>query len=237
MGLENLSKLTAFEGIRLGQGGPDGATFNLPKLRPVPDLWGTSSRRVLMTKRRSRTSYRAPSRCASDITCFGVGDGVLIRQLLERPGTNKVRVVLLDPHLSFLLLSHFEHPWLDSPNLEITVASSIRRLPTDFVEVLGELHAAGDSAHHLRLEIYMYFFAFQSGAGSKFYAKGFRKRYDGTTRIQQVRPFIETDGDVAQLFDRERGKTMVVVGAGPSVTLRSDALRRCRDEVRVVSFR
>ena len=146
-----------------------------------------------------------------------------------------MRVVLLDPHLSFLLLSHFEHPWLDSPNLEITVASSIRRLPTDFVEVLGELHAAGDSAHHLRLEIYMYFFAFQSGAGSKFYAKGFRKRYDGTTRIQQVRPFIETDGDVAQLFDRERGKTMVVVGAGPSVTLRSDALRRCRDEVCVVA--
>ena len=28
---------------------------------------------------------------------------------------------------------------------------------------------------------------------------------------------------------------MVVVGAGPSVTLRSDALRRCRDEVRVVA--
>ena len=104
-----------------------------------------------------------------------------------------------------------------------------------FVEVLGELHAAGDSAHHLRLEIYMYFFAFQSGAGSKFYAKGFRKRYDGATRIQQVRPFIETDGDVAQLFDKERGKTMVVVGAGPSVTLRADALRKRRDEVCVVS--
>ena len=31
---------------------------------------------------------------------------------------------VLDPHLPFLL--HFEHPWLDSPNIEITVASNIR---------------------------------------------------------------------------------------------------------------
>ena len=162
------------------------------------------------------------------------GDGVLIQQLLERPGTKKVRVVLLDPHLSFLLLSHFEHPWLDSPNLEITVASSIRRLPTDFVEVLGELHAAGDSAHHLRLEIYMYFFAFQSGAGSKFYAKGFSRNMMVPHVFSRLDPSSKPTGTLPELFDRERGKTMVVVGAGPSVTLRSDALRRCRDEVRVL---
>ena len=61
------------------------------------------------------------------------------------------------------------------------------------------------------------FFAFQSGAGSNFYARGSRTKYDGATRIKQVRPFIEKDGDVAQLFDKERGKTMAVVG----VVLRS----------------
>ena len=117
--------------------------FNLPKLRPLLRSMGGVESSALMTQAsKPRRIALLPER-ASDITCFGVGDGVLIRQLLERPGTNKVRVVLLDPHLSFLLLSHFEHPWLDSPNLEITVASSIRRLPTDFVEVLGELHAAG----------------------------------------------------------------------------------------------
>ena len=237
MGLENLSKLNRFPKVSdWVKADADGATLQFTETAPSAPIYG--GRRVVSAYDSSVEAARRiallPER-ASDITCFGVGDGVLIRQLLERPGTNKVRVVLLDPHLSFLLLSHFEHPWLDSPNIEITVASSIRRLPTDFVEVLGELHAAGDSAHHLRLEIYMYFFAFQSGAGSKFYAKGFRKRYDGTTRIQQVRPFIEKDGDVAQLFDKECGKTMIVVGAGPSVTLRSDALRRCRDEVRVVA--
>ena len=134
----------------------------------------------------------------------------------------------------FLLLSHFEHTWLDAPNVTVTVASCIRRLPHHFVEVLGELHAAGDSAQHLRLEIYMYFFAFQSGAGSNFYA-GDLARNTMVPRIKQVRPFIEKDGDVAQLFDKERGKTMAVVGAGPSVTLRAEALRKRRDNVCVVS--
>ena len=79
VGLENLSKLNPFRGIRLGQGGPDGAPFNLPTA-PSAYHGGVESY--------ADSSVEAARRIALlpeciYITCFGVGDGVLIRQLLE----------------------------------------------------------------------------------------------------------------------------------------------------------
>ena len=50
-----------------------------------------------------------------------------------------------------------------------------------------------------------------------------------------MKPFIESDADVAELFLREEGKTLVVVGAGPSVTLRADALQTKREQVVIVA--
>ena len=108
MGLENLSKLNRFAEVSdWVKADPAGATLQFTETAPNAPIYG--GRRVVSAYDASAEAARRIALLpvsASDITCFGVGDGILIRQLLERPGTKKVRVVLLDPHLSFLLLSH-----------------------------------------------------------------------------------------------------------------------------------
>lgn len=171
----------------------------------------------------------------SELTCFGVGNGLLIEQLVRLPNLKRVQIVLLDPRLSYLLFNHYEHSWLSSPKVELVTSGQIRRLPPHFVEIVGEVHAAGSEADAIRLELACHYFSLQSSLGSKHYGKQSRKRYDGPTRIAQVRPFIREDGDVAELFGTCEGGETVVVGAGPSLTLKSEELKKRRSSLTVVA--
>ena len=91
VGLENLSKLNRFPKVaEWVKGGPDGAILQFTETAPSGPMYG--GRRVVSAYDSSAEAARRIALLpdgASDITCFGVGDGVLIRQLLERPGTKR----------------------------------------------------------------------------------------------------------------------------------------------------
>ena len=156
---------------------------------------------------------------------YGIGGGDLIRAVLQRPAIRRLGVVVLNPGLVHLLMHLLDHrDWLNDPRVELVDGEQQQQPGTPFAAVppcltLGTPATAG-LRDRLRQEIER---PFQ-------WQMIDRREPRRRAQIAQNLPFIESDGDVAELFGSAPAATVFLAVAGPTLATTMRELLRHRDD-------
>lgn len=165
---------------------------------------------------------------SSLITFYGIGDGQLLNALVAREDLQNIQVVLLDRWLSTELLRRFEHTWLQSAKVSLSIAGDARRLPGLFLFEVGEVAATHQEGRALKQEIERYALEFEM---AHFQPDAFKPREQNAN----IEDLISKDGDVADLFGAFKDRPAIVLGGGPSFDHFKDVLVGMRSSVTLVA--
>ncbi|MBF0589573.1 MAG: DUF115 domain-containing protein [Magnetococcales bacterium] len=150
---------------------------------------------------------------AEEAWVYGVGHGDLIRVLLERDALRKLYVVVLNPGALLNSLNELDHTdWCADPRVHLEIPSPETTVQRPFAAspTCLKLVPVGDPMEKLRDQIHL-------ELATPFINRDYQKNTLMRERLEENRPFIKNDGDVAQLFDTQVGKPILVVGAGPTL--------------------
>lgn len=157
---------------------------------------------------------------SADAWVYGLGLGDLPRTLLARRGLGRLNVVLLNLSVARSSFQYFRHgDWLLDERVNILTAAQLSEVSFPFAAVPSCLQLADDTSARLRdlvaLELSTPFI---------------RKRHAAEdpalqARLKENEGYLEVDGDAAELFSRYTAKTVLVAGAGPTLSEHFERLR------------
>lgn len=151
---------------------------------------------------------------------YGIGLGDLPRYLLRRSRLRHLYLVLLNPAVARQSLEFFPHrDWMVDDRVEISTASRQDQIHFPFAAVTSCLQLADENSTRLRDLVVL-----------ELATPYIRKRHPADDPEQQARlkgnePLVAADGDVAELFNSCSSSTVLVAGAGPSLSEHFDRLR------------
>jgi len=151
---------------------------------------------------------------------YGIGLGDLPRELLRRPQLRRVHVVLINPSVARQSFEFFDHQdWLLDERVEILTASGQSHVRLPFAAVPSCLQLADNDSARLRdlvvLELATPFIHKRHTADNP----------ELQARLRENEPYVAADADVAELFGRYPGATILVAAAGPTLSEHYEKLR------------
>ncbi|MDE2371901.1 MAG: DUF115 domain-containing protein [Burkholderiales bacterium] len=159
---------------------------------------------------------------ADTLHLYGPALGTLARHLLRsRPGLRRLEVHLMNTALFLRLLGHVDaSDWLADPRLALRAAGARDEVAHPYFAHPAELALADDAAAPLRDRL-------RSALDLPYV----RRTFHGgqpllASRLEENRPLIAADRDVAELFGSAAGREAWVVGTGPTLEGHLDELRR-----------
>lgn len=143
---------------------------------------------------------------------YGFGLGDLPRELLRRPQLQRLQVVLFNPAESCQSIDYFDHrDWLVDQRVEILTGADQARVRFPFAAIPSSLRLADAASARLRdlveLELATPFIRKRHAADNP----------ELQARLRENEPYVVIDRDVANLFGRYQGATVLVAGAGPTL--------------------
>lgn len=158
------------------------------------------------------------SRCA---WIYGIGTGEVPCVLLRRREMEKTVVVIMNPAVAVQSFRYFDHTeWLSDSRVELSLAENEEDVNYPFAAVPSCLQLACDSAARLRDLVFLELAAPFIQSAHK------AKQEEIFHRLRENTGYIESDGDVAELFGTRSGETIVVAAAGPTLASRYQWLRQ-----------
>lgn len=156
---------------------------------------------------------------------YGFGLGDLPRVLLPRKQLKRIHVVIMNLGVVRHACRNFDHgDWLQDPRINLVTAQDQPTLRFPFAALPSSLQLAEDGASRLRDLIVL-------ALSTPFI--GSKHRVDDPQlrqRLEENESFVLRDGDVASLFGAYAGKSVVVAGAGPTLSLHYESLRLKRGD-------
>jgi hypothetical protein len=157
---------------------------------------------------------------AAEATVYGLGLGDLQREVLGRAALERLRVVVLARRIARASLEAFDHTdWLRDPRVELVLARDAPELAKPFAASPTSLKLADDDALRLRDLVVLEL------AGPYLEEAMAEREQVLADHVARNRAALETDGDAAELFGTERGRTILVAAAGPTLAGHLDVLR------------
>lgn len=163
---------------------------------------------------------------APEATIYGVVTEVLPKLLLARESLEKLHIVVLNLSLTYALLSALaESEWLEDPRIALHYGGEEPHLRFPFTTIPPCLQrpdaAAARIADLAILELSTYHLH-----------QTFQQKTTETLRVrlESHLPYILEDEDVAALFATQEGGTLLVAGAGPTLSKNIALLRRLHRE-------
>ena len=154
---------------------------------------------------------------------YGVGTGGLITLLLARRPLRQLSVVIFNIPVFRASLRYFDHrQWLMDERVELRFADSCEDVHTPFAAVPACLALAQSWASRLKELVVL-------ELNTPYINRQFQSNPGFIAQLEKNRERIPRDGDVRELFGRDAGKTVCVVGAGPTL---ADHFERLADEQR-----
>lgn len=145
-------------------------------------------------------------------TVYGLGQGELVRVLLERAEIEVVRVVLMNPAVDRAVLATFDlTSVLSDRRVEVVRADDEFDLVPPFTLSPACLQLASDGAARLRDLIRLEL------ATPRIRRHVQAQQAELQARLAVNRALVERDGDVAELFGTAQGQEVLVAAAGPSL--------------------
>lgn len=144
---------------------------------------------------------------------YGIGLGDLPRALLRRRALRRLNVVVLNPSVAVQTFSLFPHAdWLEDERVHLLVAAQQQAIRAPFAAVPSCLQLADNASSRLRDLVHL-----------ELATPFIRKRHSAESpeikaRLEENVPFLKTDKDVAELFGRFSGASVLVAGAGPTLS-------------------
>jgi hypothetical protein len=162
-------------------------------------------------------------RDARSATVYGTGGGALPACLLERTELRRLRVVVLAPRATAVVLADSARcAWVADPRVEFVLAADESELQRPFAACAADLRLATADAARVRDLVLI-------ELAQARHARGMRQRYlELEQRLEWNRALHETDGDVRELSNTRRGERIHVIAAGPSLC---DGLELLRERV------
>ncbi|WP_455925005.1 motility associated factor glycosyltransferase family protein [Pseudomonas putida] len=160
---------------------------------------------------------------ATHVHVYGTGLGDLQRVLLQRPALQRLTVHILNSAVFALVVQILEQDdWLADPRVELVMAGDHAEICLPFFALPSELVLADD--HNARIrdrlvsEVHLAFNNREFTAHDPEIAQ----------RLEQARPLLLRDPDVAQLFASQPGRSFFVIATGPSLEQHFAALKAVR---------
>ncbi|MBF0284068.1 MAG: DUF115 domain-containing protein [Magnetococcales bacterium] len=163
---------------------------------------------------------------------YGPGLGALPRALLARPALQRLEVVVMNPPLFRQLLARIPlaGDWLGDPRVALRRAEERETVGEPFAAAPGWLRLAGPDEASRRLAD-----AVRLELATPFIQRDFRHHPLMRQRLTENLPVVARDGDVAALFGAWRGESVVVAGAGPTLSDHLPRFRAHRGKFRLVA--
>lgn len=149
------------------------------------------------------------SRCA---WIYGIGTGQVPCVLLRRQEMEKMVVVIMNPDVAVQSFRYFDHAeWLSDSRVELSLAENEKDVNYPFAAIPSCLQLACNSAARLRDLVFL-------ELATPFIQSAHQAKNGETAhRIRENMSYIQSDGDVAELFGTRSGETIVVAAAGPTL--------------------
>lgn len=150
----------------------------------------------------------------SEIHLYGIGLGDLPRELLKRTELQNLHIHVLNESLFWVILHLLEqHDWLADPRVKLHMASEYKDIQLPFFAIPAELFLASDGNAKIRDRLV-------AEIEQPYVNQRFNPRNpEILNRIEQNISLLESDPDVAILFDSYNGKDAFVLASGPSLEL------------------
>jgi len=143
---------------------------------------------------------------------YGVGSGQVPRVLLSWREMENMVVVIMNSAVALQSFRYFDHSdWLSDPRVELVLAEDQDDINFPFATIPSCLQLACDEAARLRDLVFL-------ELSTPFIQAAHQtKKEEMTHRLRQNMRYIESDGDVAELFGTRKGETIVVAAAGSTL--------------------
>jgi hypothetical protein len=201
-----------------------------PSIGPVEALAGAApALRVAGVQLASRHDPRGEAELQAGLvpadarhaTVYGPGQGELVRALLRRPALETLRVVILNRSVTRVVLERVPcDDWLGDRRVELVRPGPDDALEAPFAAAPADLRLADEEGARLRdlvaLEL-----------ATPHLRRRLRSAEAGwleNVRANELR--FGSDPDVSTLFDSQRGATLCVAAAGPTLARHMDELGR-----------
>lgn len=161
---------------------------------------------------------------SSTATVYGIGNGALIRTLLQRERIRQLSVVMLNPAVERICLDAFPAAdWLSDARVQLSIAQPDTTPQPPFAALPAALRLAGDDAARLRDQLLL-------ELNTPYIRENFEQRaVEFRAQMQANEDRMHKDGDVASLFGTRAGCTAVIAAAGPTLAQHYDWLRSRRE--------
>ena len=150
---------------------------------------------------------------STEVWVYGLATGALPYALLQRVNIKKIHVVILNPAVALLSLTHFDHSdWLNDSRVELRVGREENgKLHSPLTVCPAELQLADDDSARLRDKIFL-----------ELVSPYMNKRHseDNSDIVEQIArntQYVAKDGDVKALFNTKVGGSIIIAAAGPSL--------------------
>lgn len=160
-----------------------------------------------------------------EIHLYGIGLGDPVRELLKRSELKWLHVHILNESLFWLVLHLLEqHDWLADPRVTLHLAAEYKDIQLPFFAVPAELFLASDRNAKIRDRLV-------AEIERPYVNQHFNpENADIQDRIEQNVSLLNSDSDVATLFDSCCGKEAFILASGPSLELQYAKLKQIRTQ-------
>jgi len=161
---------------------------------------------------------------------YGIGVGQVPRVLLRRQGIESMVVVIMNRVVALQSFTYFDQSdWLSDPRVKLVFGADQEDINLPFAAIPSCLQLAGDEASRIRDLVFL-------ELSTPFIQAAFRaKSGEMTQRIKQNFSYIQSDGDVAELFGTRIGETIAVAAAGPTLEYHYQWLRRNKTDLTLIA--
>lgn len=168
---------------------------------------------------------------ASEATVYGIVTEVLPKLLLARESLSRLNIVALNLSLTFALLTALtESEWLEDSRITLLYGGEETHLRFPFTTIPPCLQRTDAAAARIAdlaiLELSTYHLN-----------QNFQQKTAETLRVrlESHLPYILQDEDVAALFATQKGHTLLVAGAGPTLSSNLPLLRQLHREHELIA--
>ncbi len=180
---------------------------------PAPVLVYQSKHMSSAIDPRTEASVQAsviPVEC-KEAWVYGVGSGLVIEQLLQRPIIECLNVVVFNRQLLAKSLAVYEHTWLSDQRVNIFYAGDLSLPGKPFAAVYPELQLAEVAAHPLRDRV-------MTELDHRLRSQNLARRqmaYD-QPNLKKNEIFIRQDDDIRKFEGAYKGGCVTVIAGGPT---------------------
>ncbi len=154
---------------------------------------------------------RVPSG-SSEAFVYGIGQGFLPRALLQRPGMERVTVVLLNLSVARVVFEQtIQEDWIRDPRVRLVYLPDTREVHLPYCVVPPSVQLADTSCFALRDALML-------RLQEQFVASAWSPRLDTIcSYLKQNEALIASDPDVGQLFGKWPSREFLVLGPAPTL--------------------